>query len=282
MTKWLCYSIAIIIIVGAIILSVKMGQSANSMRNKNLRTEEENNLQFFNMNLPSSTTDASKLVLSCPDWPLKKPKRDDNLGSLPQHNQAVINELVGEKPQTFKIEILRAYFDVFDPWGQCSPEPNDLIAETCEKDAANNQGMCTNLVKTIETENSLSSQWYRNQICGSRYQTAHGYGGEANNKQGNNTEPYGGSDYVCRLQDATPFLATRCNGEKECTINLKNSDDVSQVFGSIPCYNATSGNPLKIGDDDYKRLPSNKKNNNTSFQQGYVVRGIYRCVPESE
>ena len=268
MVKWPWYSIALVIIVGTIILSVKMGQMANSMRNKNLRGEEENNLQFFNMNLPSSTIDVSKLVLSCPGG---------NLGS----NQTEINETIGGKPQTFKIEILGAYFDVFDPWGQCSPEPSDLIAETCEKDAADNQGMCSNLVETIENENSLSSQWYRNQICGSRYQTGHGYGGEANNKHGNNTEPYGGSDYVCRLQDATPFLAARCNGEKECTINLKNPDDVGQVFGSLPCYNATTETPLEVGDDDYKRLPSDKKKN-TPFQQGYVVRGTYRCVPESE
>ena len=258
MTTWPWYSIAIVIIVGAIILSIKMGQSANSMRNKNLRAEEENNLQFFNMILPSSTTiDTSKLVLSCP------------------------NQTNGGKPQSFKIEILGAYFDVFDPWGQCSPEPSDLIAETCETDAADNQGMCSNLVETLENGNSVSSQWYRNQICGSRYQTGHGYGGEAKNKEGNNTEPYGGSDYICRLQDATPFLAARCNGEKECTINLNNADDVGQVFGSLPCYNATSEDPLKVGDDDYKRLPSDKKKNNP-FQQGYEVRGSYRCVPESE
>ena len=245
MWKW----IAILIIVGAIILSIAMGWSANSMRVENLRGEQENSLQFFNMNLPSSENDASDLVISCPDWPLKD-----------------------SEPQTFKIEILGAYFDVFDPWGQCSPEPSDLIAKTCQEDADNNKGLCSNLIQTIETRDSLSSQWYRNTICGSRYQEGHGYG-----KAANNTEPYG-EDHVCRLQDATPFLSARCNGKKECTINLRNPDDVRQVFGSTPCYHTISGISLNVEDDAYKDLPSDKKNA-TSFQQGYVVKGMYRCVP---
>ena len=235
MLKWKW--IALIISIGAIILSIGLGLLANSIQAKNLYEEAENNLQFFNVNLPST----SDLAISC------------------------------ENPD-FKIEILGAYFDVFDPWGQCSPEPSDLIAKTCQEDADNNKGLCSNLIQTIETRDSLSSQWYRNTICGSRYQEGHGYG-----KAANNTEPYG-EDHVCRLQDATPFLSARCNGKKECTINLRNPDDVRQVFGSTPCYHTISGISLNVEDDAYKDLPSDKKNA-TSFQQGYVVKGLYRCVP---
>ena len=243
MLKW----IALIISIGAIILSIGLGLLANSIQAKNLHEEAENNLQFFNVNLPST----SDLAISC------------------------------ENPD-FKIEILGAYFDVFDPWGQCSPEPSDLIGKTCREDADNNKGLCSNLVKTIENKDSLSSQWFRNTICGSRYQEDHGYGGEANNKQGNNTEPIDMSDFVCRLQDATAFLSARCNGKKECIINLQNPDEVEQVFGSLPCYHKMSGVSLNIKDSPYKELPSDQNNNNTnnkSFQQGNVVKGLYRCVP---
>ncbi len=274
MLKWTW--IVVVIIVGSIILSIGLGLTANSIRVKNLHEEEENNLQFFNMNLPSNEGDASDLTISCPDWPLKDP----DIGSVPQHNQAVVNEIIGKKPQTFKIEILGAYFDVFDPWGQCSPEPSDLIMKTCQEDADNNKGLCSNLIKTVEND-SLTSQWFRNTICGSKYQDGHGYGGKANNKQGNNTESYGETDYVCRLQDATPFLSARCNGKKECIINLKNPDDVRQVFGSMPCYYKMSGSPLTVKDEPYKHLPSDKRKGK-SFQQGYVVKGIYRCVPNYE
>ncbi len=253
MLKWKW--IVLLIIIGASILSIGMGMSANSWRVKNLHEEAENNLQFFNMNLPSNESDASNLAISCPT--------------------------IGGNPETFKIEILGAYFDVFDPWGQCSPEPSDLIGPTCEQDAATNKGLCSNLLEKKENKDSLSSQWFRNTICGSRYQDGHGYGGKSNNKQGNNTEPVVESDYVCRLQDATPFLAARCNGKKECIINLKNPGEVKQVFGNLPCYHKISGMPLNVEDEAYKNLPSDEKDDK-SFQQGYVVKGLYRCVPKDK
>lgn len=278
---WARYIILIILILSSIGLCIWIGLSSNKMRNKNIREEQENIIQFFNMNLPSSEGDSSELVFSCPDWPLKNLDSGGDEQPIPQHNQAVVDDLIGKPPQTFKIEILGAYFDVFDPWGQCSPEPSDIISQACEQDGKNNQGLCSNLVESTEEENGVSTQWYRNIICGTKYQNSSGYGGKVNNKTDNTTEPYGGSDYVCRLQDATPFLSAKCNGRKECRINLGNSNEVSQVFGSVPCYNSTSGVPLNVGDTGYTRLPSDQKGvNNTKFQQGYVVKGIYRCVPE--
>jgi len=260
--------ILIITILLAIGLCIWIGQKSNKIRNKNIRKEQENSIQFFNMNLPSNKGDPSELVFSCPDWTFK----NRNSGK---------DDLLEKSSQTFKIEILGAYFDVFDPWGQCSPEPNDIIAPTCEQDAENNQGLCSNLVESIDEENGISTQWYRNTICGTKYQDGSGYGGEVNNKNNNNTEPFGESDYVCRLQDATPFLSAKCNGKKECRINLGSFNEVSQVFGSVPCYSSNLSTPLKVGDEDYKKLPSDQKDeNNTKFQQGYIVKGIYRCVPE--
>ncbi len=247
--------ILIIMILSSISICICIGLSSNKIQNENFRKEQENSLQFFNMNLPSIKEEFSELVFSCPD-------SDRNGGPL-------------------KIEILGSYFDVFDPWGQCSPEPIDIIVQTCKQDAEKNQGLCDNIVGSIEEENGVLAQWYRNIICGTKYKSGAGYGGEVNNKTDNNTESYGGSDYVCRLQDTTPFLAAKCNGKNECRINLGNSTEVSHVFGSVPCYNSTSGVPLKMEDAGYTRLPSDQTGvNDTSFQQGYVVKGIYRCVPE--
>ena len=258
----------IIMILSSISICICIGLSSNKMRDKNLRKEQENNIQFFNMNLPSSKEESTELVFSCPG------------GSGSQHTQTGGDDLIGGKAETFKIEILGAYFDVFDPWGQCSPEPSDIITQTCEQDEKTNQGLCSNLVESVE-DDGVSAQWYRNTVCGTKYQNGSGYGGEVNNKTNNNTESYGGSDYVCRLQDATPFLAAKCNGKKECRINLGISNEVSQVFGSVPCYTAASGVPLKMEDTGYTRLPSDQGGvDDTKFQQGYVVKGIYRCVPE--
>ena len=252
----------IIMILSSISICICIGLSSNKMRNKNLREEQENVLQFFNMNLPSSKENSTELAFSCPDM------------SSSQHTQT------DGKVETFKIEILGAYFDVFDPWGQCSPEPSDIISQTCEQDGKTNLGLCSNLVESVE-DDGVSSQWYRNTVCGTRYKNGSGYGGKVNNKNDNTTESYGGSDYVCRLQDATPFVAAKCNGKKECRINLESSNEMSQIFGSVPCYNATTGAPLKIGDTGYTRLPSDQKDEtDTKFRQGYVVKGVYRCVPE--
>ncbi len=257
--RFIILIILLILLLSLISICICIGLSSNKMRNKNLRKEQENSLQFFNKNFPSSNEEFSELVFSCPG----------DVKSVPRHTQ------------TFKIEILGAYFDVFDPWGQCSPEPSDIISQTCNQDEKNNQGLCNNLVESIEEENGVSAQWYRNTICGTKYKNGSGYGGEANNKNNNNTESYGGSNYVCRLQDATPFLAAKCNGKKECRINLGISNEVSQVFGSVPCYTAASGVPLKMEDTGYMRLPSDQGGvDDTKFQQGYVVKGIYRCVPE--
>ena len=263
--RYVIWTIMVIMILSLISISICIGLSSNEIRNNNLRKEQENSLRFFNMNLPSSTEGDSELVLSCPDWGFETAKADRDWGSKP--------------PRSSKIEILGAYFDVFDPWGQCSPEPTDIISQTCNEDGATNQGLCSNLVKHIE-ENGVSSQWYRNTICGTRYKTGSGYGGTVNNKIDNATEPYGELEYICRLQDSTPFLAAKCNGKKECKIDLGNSNEVSQIFGSVPCYNSTSGVELRKDDDAYGRLPSDRRApNDTKYQQGYVVKGIYRCVP---
>ncbi len=264
--RYVIWTIMIIMILSLTSICICIGLSSNKIRNNNLRKEQENSLHFFNMILPSSTEGVSELVLSCPDWPLETSNSDRDWGSQP--------------PQTSKIEILGAYFDVFDPWGQCSPEPIDIISQTCDQDGANNQGLCSNLVKHVE-ENGVSAQWYRNTICGTKYKNGSGYGGKVNNKIDNNTESYSELEYVCRLQDATPFLVPKCNGEKECRIDLGNSNEVSQNFGSVPCYNSMSGVELKKDDDAYWKLPSDqKRSNDTKFQQGYVVKGVYRCVPE--
>ena len=88
-------------------------------------------------------------------------------------------------PAGTKINIVGAYYDVYDPYGQCSSSPADAVKDC---DPANSP-LCDN------TDAATGA----NDVC----------------------KPGGVGD--CRLRDATAYLGRQCNGkEGACAVTLNN------------------------------------------------------------
>lgn len=98
-------------------------------------------------------------------------------------------------PTGTKVNIVGAYFQSFDPYGQCSPTPNAVVSQTCTNDSSN--PICAN-----------NNSDYQNNYCncdGDTYQN-------------------------CKIRNATYYLSQKCNGEQSCEVTVDND-----FFGPYPC-----------------------------------------------
>lgn len=101
-------------------------------------------------------------------------------------------------PVGTKINIVGAYYDVYDPYLQCSAEPAVQVQNDCKTNTTG--GICAGTA-TIDGVPGV------NVMCG----------------------PDGGRG-ACRLRDATAFLGAKCNGRQECAARV-----TSEFFGPAPC-----------------------------------------------
>ncbi len=150
------------------------------------------------------------------------------------------NNLI-ECPAGTKINVVAAYYDVYDPYTQCSLEPNSVVQDQCRDDNSSDD-ICRN------TESIGGEIFGVNAACG----------------------PAGG-DFDCRMRDATAFLGTRCNDKKTCDVVVDNA-----FFGPDPCN--LLGAPGS--DDNFDLLPAIPSEQNEPPRQGYYVHGVFACVPE--
>lgn len=93
-----------------------------------------------------------------------------------------------------KINVLGAFFDVYDPYNSCSTTPNQAYSTECKDPANKNQPICQNL----------------------------------NGNQQNTTCVDGGSGN-CKMRDVSHIIAKACNGKTECT-----EADLQGVLSQLP------------------------------------------------
>ncbi len=100
-------------------------------------------------------------------------------------------------PAGSKINVVAAYFDVYDPYTQCSEDPDEALQKQCEASPDDD-------------------------VCANTYAAA--------GKFGINTVCSPGGEGDCRMRDATAFLGAQCNGKSSCDVVVDNT-----FFGPDPC-----------------------------------------------
>jgi len=236
-------------------------------------------------------------------------------------------------PAGTKINIVGAFFDIVDPYGTCTPNPNSTISATCggpgtivcptnacpanmgcepSQNPNDNNSYCValpcNASTTLPTPTTTTT-WTCNPNPAyplTAAQKAQGYTGRLTpveicsnlNANFQNTTCANGANN-CAPRDASAYLAKACDGQQTCNATI-----TSQYFGPFPCGEGTFQNPgsmtdpqscssSKTGSSGYCSLPyapgtdpsftpTNGGNSaSTTFSQGYMVHGLYTCVPSN-
>lgn len=172
-------------------------------------------------------------------------------------------------PQGTVINVVGAFFDVYDPLLQCAAavkSPNDnhtFPLSTASFDCSqpgNTYPYCQNTYPASDSQHA-----FLNTECGG-------------------TNPGG-----CMMRDASAYLAKQCNGKQVCSNVVINTD----FFGPTPCQNIPD--PAVSGADtsNFVKLPWVLGNQGISTdqgaqnpvgqttRQGYHVHGIFACVDPS-
>ena len=189
-------------------------------------------------------------------------------------------------PSGYKVNIIGAFSQVYDPYASCSQNPSPLIVNACD---------LGNMGKTCKINSDCGGSGNLYCDCQGTEQTGCGSGVckvnsiqnqplmcQNLNSKGQNITCLPGASGSCAPRDATPFVSRVCNGQQSCVPNL--STDVGPFPCSFPpsdCNNITS--------TGYCSLPytsgtftGNDNPTQTSFNQGYQVSGIYSCVPDNQ
>lgn len=234
-------------------------------------------------------------------------------------------------PAGTKINIVGAFFDIVDPYGMCTPNPNSLVSATCggpgsvvcsatkpctapgmdcepSQNPNDPNSYCVAAPcnsSTVLPASTSTTSW----ICNSNpalpltaAQKAQGYTGRItpveicsnlNNNFQNTTCANGANN--CAPRDASAYLAKACNGQQTCNATI-----TSDFFGPFPCGGGTFQNPGNVpnacsgtqtASSGYCSLPyapgtdtsftptNGGSTAATTFSQGYMVHGLYTCVP---
>ncbi len=224
-------------------------------------------------------------------------------------------------PSGSKVNIIGAWVEVNDPFGECGKSPSSIFKSTCgiqtkdytslikcQTDGDCGDGMecaagtnycvpkgcssnsdCSTTNACVGT--SIDPAIGQCMFCRIPNGASQGYCAQAPTCQniddrGNNTVcAYDGSSQ-CRPRDSSAYLAKYCDGKQNCFANDDwFPDDVPNPFGPLPCQ-------LNTTDTDYGNLPviagwdggtpsDSSGNNPASYNQGYYVHGIYTCIPNS-
>lgn len=212
-------------------------------------------------------------------------------------------------PVGFKVNIVGAFSEVFDPYGQCSPFPADQLKVTCGLDSANvfcstdkdcDPGQQCVGGKCQAMTCSTDSDCLKN--GGTAYDASvspnrPGLACVGNkcimkpicsniNSVGQNAicNPTGAA--ACRPRDVSAWLAAECDGKQTCNISWNPASP--KGFGPLPCRISTTDTeytklPLIPGWDGSSPTAAKKPKAEQSIpKQGYYVHGIYTCIPDDE
>lgn len=178
-------------------------------------------------------------------------------------------------PAGTTVDVLGAFYDVYDPYLECTQKADPLIFKSCNLDNGNVNSPCKGDADCGSSGAVVCEKGYcrynpftapvlcknldpttaQNMVCGPQ-----------NAKSG------------CRPRDATFFLSRMCNGKTSCDAKI-DSDHFGPYpcsFGTGPCTGPTTsgycGLPVTAGNQD-------AAGNNVSTNHGYTVHGIYSCQP---
>lgn len=221
-----------------------------------------------------------------------------------------------------KVNILGAFFEVYDPYGQCTDTPSKIVLETCNPaigascsaDADCPLGtICTGSRCAKATDSDQCTRAFIGSTANPRSKYPQCDPGDAARDSKpcykfirvdskppictlspicNSLTANGMNEKCnknCRPRDASAYLASKCNGTQSC-LGAADSFDILQPFNS----NDKSGNPfgpfpcnIRPNESAYYDLPIIVGNNdNTSDapqgKVGYYIHGTYSCVPDTE
>lgn len=157
--------------------------------------------------------------------------------------------LVLNCPKGSTINVLEAFYNVYDPAGQCTSHPSDSLQ--CAPDDPAPSSLCENVVGRT-TDGTMNMQ---NVVC----------------------SPSGTAE--CSYRTATPFLGTECNGKETCVVPLTAKHGIHKFVGPDPC------NFISLPEDiaSYAMLPKTVESDAGTDPievQGYRVHGQYRCISD--
>lgn len=146
-------------------------------------------------------------------------------------------------PTGTSVNIVGAYFDVYDPYNTCitqTPEmlaaglmtPNQKFIDNCKANPTD--PICKNIDPTT----------FLNTVC---------------------TQTGSGN---CKVRDVTDILGSFCNGKPAVS-----ESDLQSLLPSLPY-------PCSIipGSSDYAKLPASTSSDNSVTTGGYVLHGLFSCV----
>lgn len=226
-------------------------------------------------------------------------------------------------PAGSTVNIVGAFYNVFDPYAECSANVSDvspLLGFLCDPTqtggqcttssdcpqgtGCNGNGQCQLINYTNPNQcpaglssvsNSSGNFCVDESVCGNNIDLSTGAVGLPN--------PYCGGNYAtisrCAIRDASALVAAKCDGLSSCP-SLSPAD-----FGDYPCPNLSPracisgfdsfGNPewvdgmTRTGYCGLPYLPgwpggvppnsSNPTSNPANANLGYVMHGIYTCIP---
>lgn len=177
-----------------------------------------------------------------------------------------------------KVRILGAYFQVYDPYLECSGKEGATkqFQRMCSKGGYTSKcddSACSHVDGSVSTAcicaNTDPAVGYRNCTC------------------------YQGGKARCKVRDASAFLADYCDGRNSCPIDLDTGD--GSVGGMSGIVNALGALPCNLvpKDKEYEGLPyipgnqgvepgkgqwnRNAKPVPATVNHGYAISGVYSC-----
>lgn len=175
------------------------------------------------------------------------------------------------------INILDAWYEVNDPYFQCTDSPtgcapgidnsgkNGLVwSEKCPS-YSSRQGTVDGDVWEETTASDGKTGTYKNKVC-------------AYDKEGSPTST---SSNVCASMNALQYIANIANGQNQVTVSGKMNGD----FGPCPCDSDTDSNKkeyLPVAGQYNSANPESGSTTVTNGYQGYYAHGIYQCVVDDE
>lgn len=185
-------------------------------------------------------------------------------------------------PDGYEVQIVTAVCEVYDPYQQCNP------GVTVTGGGAGGSKVWTTPLGSVTGTCKDNPQATPCQNTRAPPGTPGGGGTCADPPEFNTVcqYPVGGAcagTGDCVIRDASAYLAAQCDGKQSCSVTIEPS-----FFGPYPCNFPPSTSP------PYTSLPASSGTQTTppvlsggtgstggSTNQGYVVHGLFACVPKA-
>ena len=178
-------------------------------------------------------------------------------------------------PTDSVINILDAWFEVYDPYFQCTPYPTPGAMGVTAS------GSVTSKDKNLASGWNEISGDLKNPFTNIKYEdypdNTFNYGMCQLDSSGNPTA--GGK---CRSSNALGYLIENVNGSQKATVSADTSPQGGSQGGPSPCLPANTSELqfLPIGGQYNEDNTGGSKFANG--YQGYYIHGVYSCVPKNE